>query len=232
MLLYMTLSSSRPSRWCFVQTVRELSIATRQSPDNVIGRIDSFGKARNGPIDPRPILLNCWGSAIAQHTTFGGIGEMFRGLVAIVSAAALLWHAVVGCCAHHNHASIACSTNAGCATASDGSPEVRGCCHGRSHWSGSSDNSPAAAGGTTPSAPSPEHFPGHCTEGSCVIGAPSKPGPTVTDSLASIWSAAQFFSVDPTHEVLTARTLAVLAGNEPPPLGGLRSHLALSVLTL
>jgi hypothetical protein len=157
---------------------------------------------------------------------------MFRGLMAFVTAAAMLWHAVVGCCAHHSHGTHACATKAGCTTASHEPPEGRGCCHGDSHGPVASVNWPVIVDNASPPSPCPVPSPSRCTEGTCVFGVPSKSGPSHADSLPSTWIVAAFFAVDPTRELLTARGLEFQPSHAPPPFGGLRTHLALSVLTL
>lgn len=160
------------------------------------------------------------------------VGEMFRELTAFVTAAAMLWHAVVGCCAHHNHETHACATKASCKKSSHDAPEGRGCCHGGANAPASSVDSPGTTGKASHTSPCPPPSPKRCTERTCVLGIPSKSGPLHAGSLPSNWIVVAFFVIDSTRELLAAHGPEYQPSRAPPPFGGLRTHLALSVLTL
>lgn len=168
-----------------------------------------------------------------QVPHFWGIGEMLRGLVAFVTAAAVLWHAVAGCCAHHSHGQHVCVETSADVPSSQESPEGRGCCHGGSHANrpGTSNDSIDGVDAASHPLPCPSDH-GRCTEGTCVVGAPGKPGPSLTDNLTSTWFVASISAVDPALDLLAVRALDLRPGHAHPPFGGVRIHLALSVLTL
>lgn len=157
---------------------------------------------------------------------------MLRELMTCVTAMAMLWHAIVGCCAHHSHGINACATNASFRTEAEKAPEGRHCCYGGSHSLGPSGHSLATFDSAVPRSPCSEPSPGRCTERTCVFGVSTKSGPSLADSPASTWIDAAFFAVGPTRELLPARGLEFQRSHAPPPFGGLRSHLALSILTL
>lgn len=162
---------------------------------------------------------------------------MFRGLVMIVTVAAVLWHTVSGCCAHHSHGGHSCDLAGNAASlAHDSDSEVSGgCCkHVRtdSKQFGASESSGQQLGENSHGAPCPADRPAGCKEGTCVFTVPDSSAPSPIDQLARVGSFLSYAVVD------SAALLSVSYDGElhesvaPPLLGGVRLHLAHCVLTL
>jgi hypothetical protein len=159
---------------------------------------------------------------------------MLRGLVTIVTVAALLWHTVAGCCAHHSHGGHACNDRVHSSSHASHSASNDGCCH---HASAEATELGATDAGSEladslPGTPGPCDGPGRCSEGSCVFAAQDSSGPSPLDHLGSEGLFVADSAVDPIGEALASRMHWLRAGFTPQPLGGLRIHLALGVLTL
>gem|GEM_PF-4195512 len=158
---------------------------------------------------------------------------MWHGMVVLVTAAAVLTHAVAGCCAHYRHGGHTCGERlASASQVSRGDdPLLDGCRRVCSR-----DQHPSRCGGdhagSQPPAPVPGDGSGPCSSASCVYAAPSSPESSpryqpswtglVIGDLASALSG----------ECADGRAGWMCFRFTPPPLGGLRVHLALGVLTL
>lgn len=163
---------------------------------------------------------------------------MFRGLMTVVTAVAVLWHAVAGCCAHHSHGGHSCDAAGHAASvAHDGGSEVSGgCCkhshHGDSKRFCASESSGQQLAEDSPGTPHSEHGPTGCTEGTCVFAAPDSSGPSPIDQLGWDGSFLSYALVDQAVLPCSSRYSELHESVAPPLLGGLRLHLAHCVLTL
>lgn len=162
---------------------------------------------------------------------------MVRGLVTILTAVAVLWHTVAGCCAHHSHAGQCCEDSGGAWSVADqtDSEISRACCQ-HAH----ADSGLACAAGSSGrqfaedslSNPCPDDGPAGCNESKCVFAALGSSRLSPLDQLGwdglflsfAVGEAAILFCASRAGE--SRDTVA------PPPLGGLRLHLAHCVLTL
>jgi hypothetical protein len=162
---------------------------------------------------------------------------MFRGLIAIVTTAAVFWHTVAGCCAHHSHGGHFCDVVGKTASlAHHCGPEFSGgCCthaHVDSKPSCASKSSGQQLGEDSPTTPCPGDGPTGCTEGTCVFAAPVSSGQSPIDQLVWDGSFLSYAVVDTAVLPCASRANELHESVAPPPLGGLRLHLAHCVLTL
>lgn len=162
---------------------------------------------------------------------------MFRGLMTIVTAVAVFWHAVAGCCAHHSHGGHCCDVAAHAALlAHDSDSEFSGgCCkhaHADSKPSCVSESSGQQLAEDSPGIPCPEDGPSDCKEGRCVFAAPDSSGPSPIDQFGWDGSFLAFAVVEPAILFGGPRAGESHDSVALPSLGGLRLHLAHCVLTL
>lgn len=166
---------------------------------------------------------------------------MARSLIAIVTAAAMLWHTVIGCCAHHSHGLLnSCDRGHRMASAAyDAEAEAgHGCgghrraaaepCRAHSHRTTGTPERQSVDGEFPTHVPA--GLPGGCPEGKCVFAAPDHTGPTMTDLLAGAGPCLAWAELATGNGDSSAGVTRHDAA--PPPLGGLRAHLILGVLTL
>lgn len=162
---------------------------------------------------------------------------MFRGLMTFVTALAVFWHTVAGCCAHHSHSEHSC--DAACkavSLANDGDTEGSGSCCQHSHIHSNllctSDSSGQQLIEDSRSTPCPGDSPTGCTEDTCVFAAPDSSGPSSIGQLGWDGSLLSYALVDSAVLLYVSCSSELYDSVTPPPLGGLRLHLAHSVLTL
>jgi len=162
---------------------------------------------------------------------------MFRGLIAIVTTAAVFWHTVAGCCAHHSHGGHSCDFVGKTASLAhhSGSEVSGGCCkhaHTDSTQFCASESLGQQLGEDLPSAPCPGDGPTGCNEGTCVFAAPDSSGPSPIDQIDWDGSFQGVAVVEPAVPFCVSRASESHDSVAPPLLGGLRLHLAHCVLTL
>lgn len=162
---------------------------------------------------------------------------MFRGLIVIVTTAAVLWHTVAGCCAHHSHGGHSCDVAGNAASlAHDSDSEVSGSCCKHAHPDSkqlcASKSSGQQLGESYPSAPCQEDGPTGCKEVTCIFAAPDSSGLSPIDQLGWDSSLLGFAVVEPAMLFWVSHAGESRDSIAPPSLGGLRLHLAHCVLTL
>lgn len=137
---------------------------------------------------------------------------MFDRMMACGVAICVLWHAAVGCCAHHercvSHASQAAAPNCGH--------------HGSHHDDHDCDRSDSGH---------EEHAPADCTEASCVMTATAESRVQAAPDDGATWLVP--LAVDGSHGLTLAATVRSVHSNtgvlRPGPM---RTHLALRVLLI
>ena len=162
---------------------------------------------------------------------------MFRGLMTIATAVAVLWHTVAGCCAHHNHGGHSCDVSSHAVSQAHYSDSgvSGGCCKhalSNSRQLCASDTSGRQIGGDFPSTPCPGHKPKGCSEGTCVFAAPVSSGSSTLGQLERDGSILSYSVDDQAGLLFASNESELLKSAVTPPLGGLRFHLAHCVLTL
>lgn len=166
---------------------------------------------------------------------------MCRWLAIMVTAASVLWHAVVGCCAHHDHdqsylAAAKAGTDAAAqAPAKPVERKGRGCCKHKA--AATPPTVPATAGShaATNAAPSStkhptgSRLPQSCGEEQCSFIASEivHASDFVCDSSATFWITGEFADYGFTPAVQSHWRSD---HNDRPPQ--LRSHLALNILLI
>jgi len=161
---------------------------------------------------------------------------MFRALMTIVTAAAVLWHTVAGCCAHHSHGRHSYGGGDAVLLGQDGDPQIcGGCCqHAQTdvkQFSAAELSSHQIGEGST-GIPCPDDGPIGCPDDTCVFAAPSSSGPSTIDLLGGDGSFPGFAVVEPVISFGVSRAGELHDSVALPSLGGLRLHLAHCVLTL
>lgn len=162
---------------------------------------------------------------------------MFRGMVTILTAAAVLWHTVAGCCAHHGHGGQCCEGSGVARSFADdtASDADHGCCqhaHAESGLAHATESSGQQLSEDSPSRPCPDDGPAGCKESPCVFAALNSSGQSPIDQLDWNGAFSSFAVVEPGIPFCTSRTGDSHVPVGPPPLGGLRLHLAHCMLTL
>ena len=162
---------------------------------------------------------------------------MFRGLMTIVTAVAVSWHAVVGCCAHHKHGGHACDIAGERASLAPpaNSKVSDGCCrhaHNDLRQTCASGSSEQQLSDYPPGSPCPGEGPTDCQEGTCVFAALGSYGDSPIDQLGCDGSFLGLAVVELATAFCTPRGGEWHDSEAPPLLGGLRLHLAHCVLTL
>jgi hypothetical protein len=163
--------------------------------------------------------------------------QMFRGLIVIVTAGAVFWHAVAGCCAHHNHGGHSCDAVGKTASlASHRVSEVGGgcCTHARADSESycASVSSGQRLGEVSPGTHCPKDGPASCREGTCVFAVSNPTGPSALDLVDWDGAFQIFAAFEPMAPFGVSRADAPRGSVAPSSLGGLRLHLAHCVLTL
>lgn len=162
---------------------------------------------------------------------------MFRGLMTIATAVAVLWHTVAGCCAHHSHGGHSCDVSSHAVSQAHYSESgvSGGCCKhalSNSRQLCASEASGRQFGNDFPSIPCPGHKPKGCSEGTCVFAAPVSSGSSTLGQFERDGSFVSY-AVDDQAVLLCASSENELHESfVSPTLGGLRLHLAHCVLTL
>ena len=156
---------------------------------------------------------------------------MLRGLMTIVTAAAVLWHTIVGCCAHHSHA---CNDYSDCNSHVSHVAINDSCCH---HESTGADELWCTDAVDTdvdsfPVTPCPNDHDGCCTEGSCAFATSGSARLSSVEYTNLVHPILCIWTIDSTAKILASHVHWLRVGDTPPPLGGLRIHLALNVLTI
>ncbi|UUO04926.1 hypothetical protein M4951_16210 [Blastopirellula sp. J2-11] len=147
---------------------------------------------------------------------------MIRRVTAFLTVSAMLWHAIVGCCAHHMHVeTIPDGVNH--AQRETAAADAYGGCCTHSH-----EVAAVATEAETPNCPDHES---ECAEAKCVfVGARSDDASALADN----WTQANFLGVGATQIVageldsLRLHSFRLASPADVP----LRRHLALSVLRI
>ena len=162
---------------------------------------------------------------------------MFRGLMTIVTAVAVLWHTVAGCCAHHRHNGHSCEAADNAASiVHDSNLEVSdGCCKhalADSEQFCASTSSGHQLGEGSPGTPCPEEGPSGCKQSTCGFAAPNSSGSTPLDHLDLGVTPLGYAVIDVAVLLSFSCAKELHESTSWSPLGCLRLHLAHCVLTL
>jgi hypothetical protein len=145
---------------------------------------------------------------------------MFRAVFVLLTCAAVLWHALVGCCAHHEH------------SASESTACLSPCCGcGQSAESPASDSLESGQDFAVPNCSAACDSKDECDGGRCAFVAPGSSGDTPLKAVDVDWS--DLYAAFSSPRELTP-SLSFTVSNESKPLlrGDLRRHLALGVLRI
>lgn len=170
---------------------------------------------------------------------------MSRAVITFVAAVSVLWHAMAGCCAHHEHSTAPSCKLQHCGHRQPVSekPLVDGDhCH---HAHGSSNPITAtvsvvnlaevlAADCSSRQAPAscPCDAPSHCSEQTCAFAAPETPVYLAFGACVGLSVAFVDLSLDATAMARFSARHASPESNSLLSQGTLRRHLALSVLLI
>lgn len=148
---------------------------------------------------------------------------MFRFVLVMLTCAGVLWHALVGCCAHHGHESTRPAISASC----------EGCSHADRESSATGVPARPHSAGVALESICCDHGGSDrdCSEERCAFPDPRSSGEPQLETTGD-YSLIAFaaFSVG----VERASSLSVVCSHDPPPSpgGAMRRHLALGVLRI
>lgn len=167
---------------------------------------------------------------------------MSRRVIAVVAAASVFIHTIVGCCAHHSHADQTCHQHDGSRT--DSVQAVAKTCHDHSthHHGGQLDgdrcgsgsrSEPRAERGEGHGSPNcPGDGPSHCSEQQCSFWAPQSSCAMSAHESSDVIFGLVDLSMDLHSLCSSLKTNGPPHSNTPFSRETLRHHLALSVLLI
>lgn len=163
---------------------------------------------------------------------------MGHRLIVTVAAVSVLFHVLMGCCAHHAHASPCCHPHT-----DEGSDGSRACCNQAAHpHGGPPHNDRCPVGSEIKSVADglhyhvPDRCPGEgsspCAEQSCSFSIPESPTVSVLDDSAGLIVAVLELRLGSQPLVPASAANGSARNHAPFWVGALRHHLALSVLLI